>query len=264
MENIITLKYPIILVHGIVAHDRGGFIPFWGRIPEKLSENGVKVYYGNTDSLGDYKSNAKILKESIDKVLNETKAEKVNIIAHSKGGIDSRYCIWTYDYGDKVASLTTISTPHNGSEIADLIYKQKKLLYTKKVDKTLKVFLKFYGDINPDPLNVNFQLTTAQMKEFNELVIMDSKVFYQSLYTILKNPFDDILFFYSYLYLKKVSGENDGFISEKSVKWGNNVIKLTGGISHAEILDFKKKKISKIDIPDIYLNIAKGLSEKGF
>ena len=258
------LRYPIILVHGIVAHDRGGFIPFWGRIPEKLLENGEKIYYGNTDSLGDYKSNARILKFSIDKVLQETKSKKINIIAHSKGGIDSRYCIWKYNYGEKVASLTTISTPHNGSEIADLIYKQKRLLYNKIVDKILKIFWKFYGDINPDPLNVNHQLTTTQMREFNNKIIADSNVFYQSLYTTMRNPFDDILFFYSFLYLKIISGENDGIISEKSVKWGDNVININRGISHAEILDFKKKKISKIDIPEIYLNIVKKLKEKGF
>jgi hypothetical protein len=35
MIDNISLKYPVILVHGIVAHDREGVINFWGRIPEK-------------------------------------------------------------------------------------------------------------------------------------------------------------------------------------------------------------------------------------
>ncbi|MDR0300711.1 MAG: hypothetical protein LBI04_00160, partial [Treponema sp.] len=103
-----SLKYPIVLVHGIIAHDRVDF--FWGRIPKILEEKGMRVFLGNTDSWGDCDSNAKILKSTVEKILLETKAEKVNIIAHSKGGIDSRYLIWKHGFEDKIASLTTIST----------------------------------------------------------------------------------------------------------------------------------------------------------
>ena len=56
-----------------------------------MQENDIKVFFGNTDSWGSYESNAKILKATIDKVLDETNSERANIITHSKGGIDSRY-----------------------------------------------------------------------------------------------------------------------------------------------------------------------------
>jgi len=263
MLSLLPLKYPVVLVHGVGAHDRGGIINYWGRIPDMLKENGVRVYLGNTDSWGDYESNAEILKTTVDKVLDETKSEKVNIIAHSKGGLDSRYFIWKYDYGDKTASLTTISTPHHGAEIADLIYKQN-IVHSNIVKKTLKIFGKLYGDTNPDIYSVNYQLTTEKMKEFNEKIGMDHKVYYQSVYATMKNPFDDLMFFYSYWYIKKVRGDNDGIVSEYSAKWGNNTTKIEGGISHAEIIDYKKKRISGINIPDIYIKIVNGLSEKGF
>jgi triacylglycerol lipase len=262
-RDISSLKYPVILVHGIIAHDRGGVINFWGRIPDVLIENGIKVFMGNTDSWGGYESNAEMLKETIDKVLEETNSEKVNIIAHSKGGIDSRYLIWRYDYGDKVASLTTISTPHHGSEIADLIYYQVPKS-SRIVRESLGVFGKTYGDINPDLLNVNHQLTTEGMMEFNEKVGMDARVYYQSLYTTMRNPFDDLMFFYSNWYIKNITGQNDGLVSEYSARWGNNIRKIEGGISHAEILDIKKRKISGINIPDIYLDIIYELREMGF
>ncbi len=125
MAGELQLKYPIVLVHGIIAHDRPSFNKFWGRIPQTLRETGTKVFFGNTDAWGDIKSNAKILKTSIDKILDETKSEKVNIIAHSKGGLDSRYFIWKYNYGDKIASLTTISTPHHARDYP--IYLQTKI-----------------------------------------------------------------------------------------------------------------------------------------
>ena len=45
-ETDIPLKYPVVLVHGIVAVDRGlGYNIFWGRIPDVLREHGVKVFF---------------------------------------------------------------------------------------------------------------------------------------------------------------------------------------------------------------------------
>jgi triacylglycerol lipase len=260
----IPLKYPVVLVHGIYAHDRGKPEKFWGRIPQELEKCGIKVYFGNTDAWGGYDSNAKLLHDTIEHILQETNSKKVNIIAHSKGGLDSRYFIWKYHYGNKVASLTTVSTPHHGAEIADLVFNQK-IIHSRGTKKALTIFGELYGDSNPDLYGVNYQLTTDYMKKFNENVIMDRRVYYQSVYSVMDNSFDDLMFYYSHQYIKKISGDNDGLVSEYSAKWGDNVIKIAGGISHAEIVDFnKKKKISGIYIPDIYLNIVTELSEMGF
>jgi len=261
-ENNIILKYPVVLAHGIFAHDRQAAVDFWGRIPAVLRENGVIVFFGYTDAWGSYESNAELLKATIDTILFETKSEKVNIIAHSKGGIDSRYLIWKYDYGDKVASLTTIATPHHGAELADLIF-QQKIIHSGTTKKVLKVIGELWGDINPDLYNVNYQLTTEKMKEFNEKIEMDTGTYYQSIYTTMRNSFDDLIFFYSYRYLYNMAGANDGTISESSAQWSDNITKFEG-ISHAEILDVKKRKISGIHIPDIYVQIVKDLGNRGF
>jgi len=263
MTNGAPPKYPIVLVHGIIAHDRPGRIKFWGRIPGKLRETGAKVFFGNTDSWGDYESNAKILKTTIDNVLRETKSERVNIIAHSKGGLDSRYLIWKYNYGGKVASLTTISTPYHGAELADLIYRQK-IVHTWIAKKAFGIFGRLYGDKNPDLFTLIYQLTTEYMRKFNNEVLMDDKVYYQSMYTVMRNPFDDYFFTPTGWYIQEVSGDNDGFVSEYSARWDNNTIKIEGGISHGEIIDVKMRKISGISIPDIYKEIADGLSKRGF
>ena len=260
---MIPLKYPVVLVHGVMAHDRAGRVKFWGRIPQTLADMRIQVFTGNTDSWGDYQSNAAVLKTNIETIMRETGAEKVNIIAHSKGGLDSRFLIWHYDFGGKVASLTTICTPHHGSEIADLLY-NRKITHTKFTKKVLAVFGKWYGDTNPDVYSVNSQLTTANMKAFNEKVLPDDRVFYQSLYTTMNHAFDDIVFSYSYWYLKLARGNSDGVVSEYSTKWGDNIAALGSGISHAEILDIKQKKISGIDIPGVYIKIAEDLCARGF
>ncbi|MCL2758738.1 MAG: hypothetical protein FWD22_00785 [Treponema sp.] len=261
-SNNINIKYPVVLVHGIFAHDRRSIIDFWGRIPKVLKDPGINVYYGNTDAWGSYETNAEILKSTIDNILLETKSEKVNIIAHSKGGIDSRYLIWKYDYGDKVASLTTVSTPHHGSELADLIF-SKKIVHSKMGKNIMRVIGELWGDTNPDIYNVNYQLTTEKMSEFNELVKMDPNVFYQSIYSTMRNAFDDLMFFNSFLQIKRRSGVNDGVVSEVSSIWSGNITKFTG-ISHAEIVDSKKRKISGIDVPEIYLYFIRDLSNRGF
>jgi pimeloyl-ACP methyl ester carboxylesterase len=263
MVNRLALQYPVVLVHGIVAHDRKSVIPFWGRIPETLRERGVAVFFGNTDSWGNYETNAEILQTAIEKILRETKKEKVNIIAHSKGGIDARYYIWKYNAGDAVASVTTIATPHHGSEIADLLYRQKAV-HSGIAHKALALFGKLYGDQRPDPYRVNQQLTTEKMKAFNATVGIDKRVYYQSVYTTMGNSCDDLLFFFSHRYIQTIRGANDGVVSAYSANWGNTVVKIADGISHAEITDYKMKDIAGVYIPGLYVQIADALGRKGF
>ncbi len=259
-------KYPIVLVHGVFAKDNSILISFWGRIPELLAEAGFKVYLGNTDAWGSIESNAMLLQNTIDNIIDSVDCKKVNIIAHSKGGIDARFLISSLGFDSKVASLTTISSPHYGSELADLIVRQKPI-HHPLVAKATKAFGFIYGDQNPNPYNLALELTSQKMETFNRNNKNMDNVYYQSYFTTMNGPFDDLSFFFSYLYIKSISGENDGVVSERSSKWGNAHILIKGlnsGISHAEIVDYKKKKISGIEIPDEYLKIAKGLAERGF
>ncbi len=261
------MKYPLILVHGIGAVDRLKHIHFWGRIPNTLELHGINVFLGETDSWGSFETNAHYLKLRIDEVLANTHAEKVNIIAHSKGGLDARYMFSRYECEDKVASLVTLNTPHRGAELADLLLKSQTThsLLARKAMKTLgKLFL----DKEPDPYRALINLSTESMLEFNEKNTMPGTIFFKSYYTVMKNGFDDLLFLFTHWYLKKHFGRNDGIVTEFSASWGENVERVKGlswgGISHSEIVDLKKKRISGIDIPEIYITIARELSRMGF
>ena len=114
-------KYPIILVHGIAAKQLR-ILNAFGQIGEELKKEGYTVYISDNDGFGSVENNAEQLKRFIEKVLKDTGAEKVNIIAHSKGGLDSKYMITKLGMEDKVASLTTLCTPHKGSIIASKIW----------------------------------------------------------------------------------------------------------------------------------------------
>jgi triacylglycerol lipase len=47
------------------------------------------------------------------------RAERVNLLAHSMGGLDARYAISRLGLAKRVASLTTVGTPHRGTPLAD-------------------------------------------------------------------------------------------------------------------------------------------------
>ena len=53
LSEKIELNYPVLFVHGIAAHDSNKKISCWGRIPATLKENGVQVFFGNTEAWGD-------------------------------------------------------------------------------------------------------------------------------------------------------------------------------------------------------------------
>ena len=263
LNGIIQLKYPVILVHGIMFHDRQFPIDVWGRIPEILRRDGVKVYFGNTDAWGDYRSNAELLKATLDQVLEENQTTKVNIIAHSKGGIDSRYLIWRYGYGDKVASLTTINTPHQGAELADLVYSQR-FMHTLLSKRGLEFFGQIYGDKNPDMYSLLFQLTTEHMKAFNQVVVLDEAVYFQSYYSSMITAFEYPAYFFTHLYILTVGGSNDGIVSEASAAWGPNARKIPGNLSHTDMVDMRKELKRGINIPKLYQDIIRDLAERGF
>ena len=124
--------------------------------------------------------------------------------------------------------------------------------------------MKLYHDIYPDIYTAGYDLTTANMNELNRTVTMDGRVFYQSIYSVMNDAKDDLLFTASYNYIKKEKGENDGLVSEYSARWGDNITKVEGGISHGQIIDIMGQEQFGMKIPNIYLRIVSDLRHKGF
>ena len=82
-------RYPIVLIHGAGFRDLKWPV-YWGRIPGVLERNGASVRYGLQDCWAIVETNAEAIAARIDEILAETGAEKVNLIAHSKGGLEAR------------------------------------------------------------------------------------------------------------------------------------------------------------------------------
>ena len=101
MTDRCKTAYPVVLIHGAGFRDLRWPV-YWGRIPAVLQKNGARIYYGLQDCWASIETNAGQIAGRIDEILAETGAEKVNIIAHSKGGLDARRAVCGYGCADKV------------------------------------------------------------------------------------------------------------------------------------------------------------------
>lgn len=265
--------YPIVLIHGLGFRDRK-HLNYWGRIPGILQGCGANVYYGNQDSHGSVESNALQIKQCILKIIEELDCEKVNLIAHSKGGLDARYLISALEMQDYIASLTTISTPHHGSKSVDILLSMPKIL-VKICAFFSDVWYWLLGDKCPDSFSVYNTFSTRYAVEFNEKILDSSNVYYQSFAYVMSHCYSDFVLCIPSLAIKFIEGENDGLLTPASTQWTNfkGIIRSTTnrGISHCDEVDMRRRPFSRklvegkiADITDFYKKIVADLKCRGF
>jgi triacylglycerol lipase len=171
------------------------------------------------------------------------------------------------DMVSKVASLTTMSSPHRGAKIMDILLRLPLWIFH---------FLAFFGnpwgrllgDRHADFITSCRELGRAWCSEFNRECPDMKGLYYQSYATKLRFFFGDPMFFFSWLLLRIYDGPNDGLCSVESAQWGvfREIITTAGffGISHAGIADLYRRSYRGIRIPELYLSIVKDLAGKGF
>ena len=129
--------FPIVLAHGIARFDILAEVlenklklpegsgtekfQYFKRIKEDLEAKGFSVSHPNVDFAGPVDLRAEQLRDRVNAVIQSSGSPKVHIIAHSMGGLDARHMIVDKGMAERVATLTTIGTPHHGSPVADRI-----------------------------------------------------------------------------------------------------------------------------------------------
>ncbi|NBJ92429.1 esterase/lipase family protein [Parablautia muri] len=264
---ICATKYPILLLHGIGFRDLQYF-NYWGRIPKELVRNGALVYYGHQEAWGTIENNGQVIREKIKEVLAQNHCSKVNIIAHSKGGLDARYLISGLHMEEQVASLTTISTPHRGSELLDILNRLPDGIYHFISSLFDKSYARF-GDLNPDCYHASKQLSRTYCQTFNAKYPDSPKVYYQSYASYVKHPFGDpMLGIPNLLMYLSGASKNDGLVNITSAKWGHfkKTFVSTGsrGISHGDMIDLKREDYKGFDVIEAYVKIVAELKDMGF
>lgn len=265
-SDLCKTKYPLILVHGIGFRDLKYF-NYWGRIPRELTRYGASIYYGNQEAMGTIRYNAEDIRRKILDVMEETGCSKVNIIAHSKGGMDSRYAISKLKMEEYVASLTTVCTPHHGCRFVDYACRLPDGLYRFVAGCFDRAFRRF-GDRNPDFYTATHQFSTVESERFNGEVANAAGVYYQSYASAMRSALSDLLLWIPYCLIYPLEGMNDGLVSIESAKWGEFQTLFTSskrrGISHGDMIDLKREDYKGFDVVECYVQIVSDLKNKGF
>lgn len=266
VENqICHTQYPILLVHGVGFRDLHYF-NYWGRIPRELVRNGARVYYGHQEAWGTVEDKGEALKHKIQEIMAETGSAKVNIIAHSKGGLDARYLISGLDMKDCIASLTTINTPHHGSKLVDLLKHLPDKIYRAICGQINRSFTHL-GDVHPDAYHASYQLSYAYSLEFNRMYPDQEGIYYQSYASLMKSGLSSKLLCIPYWILKILDAPNDGLVTVESATWTHfrGVVrsKHLRGISHGDVIDLTREDYQGFDVIEFYVGIVKELKSMG-
>jgi triacylglycerol lipase len=107
---------PVLLVHGL-----GEDASMWKRWEELLTNDGIQYYtitfQESDDKCGTALAHALELGKRIDEIIGSNPSGQVNIVGHSKGGIDAR--VFLANGTQSVANLIMIGTPNNGTPMAE-------------------------------------------------------------------------------------------------------------------------------------------------
>ena len=255
-------RYPIILAHGILMKKK--VFRAFVHIQKKLEESGYRVYIANTDGVGTIENNAAQLKREIDEILEKEGAEKINIIAHSKGGLDSVYMIENLDMGEKVASLTTLCTPHKGSQLATRITKLPSFIL-RFLAFWLNTFYKLLKDENPDALTACRQLE-SKVEITAEKLAGVQDIYCQSYSATMHKASSDFVLSIPFLISRHFENdESDGMVSKTSAQFAEYKGDcLDDSVSHNEVVCFMTRKKKKEKVVAFYHALLEDLAERGF
>jgi pimeloyl-ACP methyl ester carboxylesterase len=107
---------PVLLVHGL-----GEDASMWKKWEELLTNDGIQyhtiTFQESDDKCGTALSHAVELGKRVDEILSNNPSGQVNIVGHSKGGIDAR--VYLANGTQSVANLIMIGTPNNGTPMAE-------------------------------------------------------------------------------------------------------------------------------------------------
>ena len=161
-NNSTTL--PVLLIHGYMED-----AAVWNKWVDLLKKDGIAVYpitfKQSDDKCGSAAQHAKELSKIIGDIKEKTGQNKVNIVGHSKGGLDAR--VYLANNTKDVTNLVMIGTPNAGSPLAESSEECKPAVYDLRpgaaaTEVKMNPNTKYYtiaGDWNPK--SGNCQLTLA-------------------------------------------------------------------------------------------------------
>ncbi|MDB4953030.1 MAG: Protein of unknown function hydrolase domain protein [Myxococcales bacterium] len=207
---------PVVLVHGLFGFDRigvpGARLHYFRGIARHLESLGCHAHAVRLPRMASVPERAKALVEKIEALPHE----RVDIIAHSLGGLDARYALAKLGLSKRVRALVTIGTPHRGTPIADLA-----------TDGPLGIARRAIAKLGIQIHALDW-LSTSALAKFNAEVLDVRGVRYACVVAGIRDSKTPLALAIAPLhaYLRKTAGPNDGLVPIASQYWGETLAEI--------------------------------------
>jgi triacylglycerol lipase len=237
-------RYPLVLAHGLLGFDEirigGARHDYFRGVPARLEADGAVVHRARVAKTASVAARA----EELAAFIRDVPARRVNVVAHSMGGLDARYAVARLGLAGKVASLTTVGTPHLGTPIADLGAGSLVAAALARMGVALEALA---------------DLTTSRMDGFNAAVPDVRGVAYASVVGVPERRSEvNPLLLPSFLWLADREGESDGVVPARSQRWGEVVRTIPA--DHWAQIGWSRS----FDAAEFYAELARELRARGF
>jgi triacylglycerol lipase len=240
---------PVVLVHGLFGFDRigvpGARFDYFRGIAKHLDGLGCHAHAVRLPLARSIPTRAKELVAAIEALPHD----RIDLIAHSLGGLDARYALAHLGLAKRVRSLVTVGTPHRGSPLADLVVRGP-IGWAHKVIRALGV-----------PIEAVEWLTTEALERFNREVPDAPGVRYACVVGGLHRADASIPLplVPAHAYLRKVSGLNDGVVPVASQYWGETLAEIEA--DHFAQIGWRMTLRSSFDALGLYAFVVARLGD---
>lgn len=261
---MIPLQTPVVLMHGFGI---GASFRREGHLHDEamhLRSRGVRAVAPNVSPYNTVRARTATWDHRLKHVLDEARADRLFLIAHSMGGLDARYLISEMGWHEVVDVLVTVSTPHRGSSVARLILNQPEAVRNWLTDMADWVGSHILEDGSANIRQALEELTPEYVTEtFNPAVPDHPDVEYWSYGCQAGKgtpiPIDPIFRFLNRsLYAEE--GPNDGIVSVQSARWGRYL--GTVDADHARQVGLSSGLAAPFNSNAFYASIAQTLADE--
>jgi triacylglycerol lipase len=240
---------PVVLVHGLFGFDRiglpGARFDYFRGIARHLETLGCHAHAVRLPAAASVPDRARELVAAIDALPHE----RIDLIAHSLGGLDARYALTHLGLARRVRSLVTVGTPHRGTPLADLAL-HGPLDWARRVVRALGV-----------PIEALEWLGTEALAAFNADVIDVPGVRYACVVGGMHR--DDsavpLALIPAHAYLRRVAGPNDGLVPIASQYWGETLAEIEA--DHFAQIGWRVARRGTFDAPGLYAFVIARLGD---
>jgi len=270
-------RYPLVFLHGMAGTDTFvGVMDYWYDVAPLLDDAGYLTRMPPGGALAEPAQRAQQFSAAIDAMEEEGLGRRFNLFGHSQGGVDARYLIGALDQGLRIASLTTIATPHHGTPVADAaagtVFSIPGL--DDLIDQALTQITEALDLGAGELVEATRSVTTEAMEEFNATVPDSEHTTYYSWSArtcgyaewICQSNYDGEvvrpMFWASYRLVDAIAGPNDGLVPIDSAQWGEHLGTLSA--DHLDEIGLFFGETGTFDHRAFYLSEAQRLANEGF